>query len=457
VSPAEALLDAFNAGKGWAASGEPPAGAFALEDRGGLPASVLNDAWRAGFEGDRVTLFRVARDARAIPVPAYPDDSPEYRHFRAGQRVAVTGGSVTDQPAELTAAEQAAWRAGFEGARHLGPALPPAPGQVVENPYPRDGVPWVAWNSGLRQAQDGDPCESEPGLSPDAARAWREGHGAAHVTASEAEQPAGMAEDAEPGRNAAEAEARQMILDAGVAAARKLLDEITLHNAMRTLIQAGKMLLALRKTLVLFGEADLPEESEARFGATSRRRRRRRGLDRETGAVHAIRELVSEYQLSQQPKQLAELLSAAEQAHAKARTLLQQATAELDRAAKAAVADEPRDEATIAEAGGNAEALQQQAREWAERAVKLDAQAAQMADRIARRSPGMDMRRTSDAALGMVGGGMSPDDLESGLGGGPFGAGSLSGGDGAAAWSDELDGAMSGTDGTSGFAEYGMD
>ena len=144
-----------------------------------------------------------------------------------------------------------------------------------------------------------------------------------HVDEVEARLPAGMPEN--PSRSPVEAQVRELLVKATKESLLLLTDSVTAENAMRVLTQIGKTALAHRKTLTLYGDFQLDEELEGNGGAkhkfggipmSNSDAAAFSGLlgggDRETAAVHMLRELVSSYQQKQRIEQVGSLLTAAE-------------------------------------------------------------------------------------------------------------------------------------------------
>ena len=140
----------------------------------------------------------------------------------------------------------------------------------------------------------------------------------AHVDAVEAALSAGMPES--PSRSPAEAQVRDLLIRATKESILLLTDSVTAENAMRVLTQIGKTALAHRKTLTLYGNFPLDEELEGNRGRQTLLQSSGGGPlsalmggDRETAAVHMLRELVSSYQQKQRVEQVGSLLTAAKE------------------------------------------------------------------------------------------------------------------------------------------------
>jgi hypothetical protein len=120
-----------------------------------------------------------------------------------------------------------------------------------------------------------------------------------------------------PSRSTAEALVRELLIRVTKESLALLTDSVTPQNAMRVLTQIGKTALAHRKTLTLYGDFQLDEELE---GSKNKSAASSSGFgallggtpDRETAAVHMLRELVSSYQNKQRIEQVGALLLAAE-------------------------------------------------------------------------------------------------------------------------------------------------
>ncbi len=128
-----------------------------------------------------------------------------------------------------------------------------------------------------------------------------------HVDPDEAKKPGGMSES--PRQSSAELATRLMLVSTFRMAILNLATTITPENAPRVLSQISKMCKSAGDTLLPLGAYTLGAELAA-MGP----RERRYGpnpLDRETGGVHALRELAANFMHSQRPKQITALYSAA--------------------------------------------------------------------------------------------------------------------------------------------------
>ena len=138
-----------------------------------------------------------------------------------------------------------------------------------------------------------------------------------HVDPTEADLPGGGSM-VDTRTSSFEAQAKATLVDAYRRTLAGLVLSMTPTNAARVLAQVSKVAGAAGRALVPLGAYTLEEEIAA---AGPRGRRYSGTLDRETGGVHALRELASSFLDAQAPKQIADLYAAADAIDARAARL----------------------------------------------------------------------------------------------------------------------------------------